>query len=78
MAEKIEINGQVHIHTTLASKRLNVTRKRVLEFIAQGRINAVYMHGYYIPETELEKLRERRPGRPAATKTTGKKTRKKK
>lgn len=67
MAEKIEINGQVHIHTTVAAKRLRVTSKRVLEFIAQDRIDAVYLNGYYIPEAELKKLQERKPGRPAGT-----------
>ena len=74
MAEKIEINGQVHINTTAAAKRLRVTPKRVLEFIAQERIEAVYLNGYYIPETELKKLQERKPGRPAgATKARKKK-----
>jgi hypothetical protein len=75
MAEKIEINGQVHLDTAEAAKRLGVTAKRVLEFIAQERIEAVYLNGYYIPETELKKVQERRPGRPRLT--NAKKTKKK-
>jgi hypothetical protein len=65
MAEKIEINGQLHINTEEAAKRLGVTSKRVLEFIAQERIEAVYLNGYFIPETELKKVQKRKPGRPA-------------
>ena len=67
MAEKIEINGQSHIHTTDAADLLQVTPKRVLEFIAQERIEAVYLNGYYIPETELKKLQQRKPGRPVGS-----------
>lgn len=64
MADKIEINGEVHIHTTAAAKRLRVTPKRVLDFVAQDRIEAVYLNGYYIPESELKKFQRKRPGRP--------------
>jgi hypothetical protein len=73
MADKIEINGQVHLNTKTAAKRLRVTPKRILEFIAQERIESVYLNGYYIPEHELEKLRQRKPGRPAGEPTKGKK-----
>lgn len=74
MAEKIEINGQAHIHTTDAAELLQLTPKRVLEFVAQGRIEAVYLNGYYIPEAELKKLEQRKPGRPAgSTKKSAKK-----
>jgi hypothetical protein len=65
MSDKVEINGQVHIDTAEAARRLKVTPKRVLEFIAQERLYAVYMNGYYIPESELAKVKSRKPGRPA-------------
>ena len=45
--------------TADAAELLNVTPKRGLEFIAPERIEAVYLNGYYIPETELKKLRQR-------------------
>jgi hypothetical protein len=66
MADKIEINGTIHIDTAEAAKRLKVTRKRVLEFITQERLEAVYLNGYYIPESELAKVKDRKPGRPAS------------
>ena len=70
MAEKIEINGQVHIDTEEAAQRLNVTPKRILEFIRQERLEALYLNGYYIPEAELEKLKDRKPGRPGGASAT--------
>ena len=73
MAEKIEINGQIHIHTADAAELLHVTPKRVLEFIAQERIEAVYLNGYYIPEDELKKLRQRKSGRPPSKASKAKK-----
>jgi hypothetical protein len=73
MAEKIDINGQTHINTVEAAKRLRVTPKRVLEFIAQGRVEAVYLNGYFIPEDELKKLRARKPGRPPGATAKAKK-----
>ena len=66
MGEKIEINGEVHIDTEEAAERLEVTPKRVLEFIRQHRLEALYLNGYYIPESELEKVKNRKPGRPTA------------
>lgn len=72
MSEKIEINGQVHIDTTEAARRLKVTRKRVLEFIAQERLNALYLNGYYIPETALAEVKQRKPGRPPGSKSKNK------
>jgi len=68
MADKIEIKGKVHVNTAEAAKRLKITPKRILEFIAQERIDAVYLHGYYIPEAELQKLSLRKPGRPKSSK----------
>jgi hypothetical protein len=65
MSDKIELNGQIHIDTAEAARRLKVTPKRVLEFIAQDRLNAVYLNGYYIPESDLKKLKSRKPGRPS-------------
>jgi helix-turn-helix protein len=75
MGEKIKINGEVHIDTEEAAKRLEVTPKRILEFIRQKRLEALYLNGYYIPESELEKVKDRKPGRPAASRI--KKTKKK-
>lgn len=74
MTEKIEINGVTHIHTAVAAKRLGISSKRVLDYIAKETIDAVYLNGYYMPEAELRKLRQRRPGRPkGSTKAKGKK-----
>lgn len=64
MADKIEINGRTHLNTAEAAKRLRVQPKRVLDFIADERIEAVYLHGYYIPEDELLKVKKRKRGRP--------------
>lgn len=72
MSEKIEINGQVHIDTTEAARRLRVTRKRILEFIAQERLDALYLNGYYIPETALANVKQRKPGRPPGSKSKNK------
>jgi Helix-turn-helix domain len=68
MGEKIEINGEVHIDTAEAAERLDVSPKRVLEFIRQKRLEAVYLNGYYIPVRELPKVKHRKPGRPAKKK----------
>lgn len=68
MADKIEINGQPHINTAEAATRLQITTKRVLDYVAEGKIEAVYLNGYYIPESELEKLKKRKPGRPKSSK----------
>lgn len=65
MTGKVGINGETHLDTATAAKKLKITPKRVLDYIAQGRIEAVYLNGYYIPEAELEKLQQRKPGRPA-------------
>ena len=67
MAKKLEINGEMYFNTTAVAKRLRVTPKRVLEFIAQDRLEAMYLHGYYISEADLKKFRRRRPGRPAGS-----------
>jgi len=68
MADKIEINGRTHINTAEAANRLQITTKRVLDYVAEGKIEAVYLNGYYIPEAELQKLTQRKPGRPKSTK----------
>lgn len=73
MAEKVEINGQVHVNTTEAAKRLRISTKRVLDYVAQGKVEAVYLHGYFIPEDELLKLKDRKPGRPPGKSTKTKK-----
>lgn len=69
----LNIDGKVFLHTTAAAKRMKKSAKRVRDFIDAGRLEAVYLAGFYIAEDSIELFQKGKPGRPA-TKRTKKKT----
>ncbi len=55
-----------YMTTTEAAAELGVTRARIRQFIAEGRLPGARKAGrdWLIPRDALEPVRERKPGRP--------------
>jgi hypothetical protein len=65
----VEVNGRQCVRTGVAAERLNVSERRVLQFIEEGRLESIQLEeggAHYIPLESLEELErvERPTGRP--------------
>lgn len=65
----IEVNGRRCVRTSVAAERLNVSERRVLQFIEEKRLESIQLEEggkHYIPLESLEELErvERTTGRP--------------
>lgn len=53
------------LNTKQVAERLNVSERRIRQFIAQGRLPAIKLaRDWMIKEKDLEKVKDRKPGRP--------------
>lgn len=68
----VNINGKVFLHTTAAAKRMKKSAKRVRDFIEAGRLDAVYLAGFYVAEESITTFQKGKPGRPATKKSAKK------
>jgi excisionase family DNA binding protein len=61
-----------YISTTEAGEILGISRQRVLKLVQQGRLKAIKVANVYlIKKSDLADVKNRKPGRPAAKKSTG-------
>ena len=66
------------ISTSEAAAQLGITRQRVLQLIASGRLEAMkFANVYMIRKASLVSIEERRPGRPPKQAQTYKKANRK-
>lgn len=72
----LNIDGKTYLHTTTVAKRMKKSPKRIRQFIDAGRLDAMYLAGYYVAEESIETFQTGIPGRPS-TKKARKKTSKK-
>jgi len=80
----IEVNGRQCVKAKVAAERLNVSERRVLQFIAENRLESIQIEeggAHYIPLESLEEIEkvERPTGRPkkGSAKSKAKKSAKK-
>lgn len=66
--QALNIDGKLFLHTTAAAKRMKKSAKRIRDFIEAGRLEAVYLAGFYIAEESIETFQKGKPGRPAIKK----------
>jgi excisionase family DNA binding protein len=63
------------LSTSQAAEALGVTQRRVLAMITARRLPATRVgNSYIIQRADLAKVKDRKPGRPPAKKTRGKKS----
>ena len=59
-----------YISTTEAGEILGISRQRVLKLVQQGRLKSIKVANVYlIKKSDLEDVKDRKPGRPAKKKS---------
>ena len=67
-SDEIEINGEAHITTPTAAKRLKISTRRVQQLIKSKRLPSVqFGREHFIKVSDLELVKERPTGRPKKT-----------
>lgn len=60
-----------YISTTEAGEILGISRQRVLKLVQQGRLKSIKVANVYlIKKSDLADVKDRKPGRPPAVKTS--------